>query len=144
MAGVPKVTLVRPRHVAWGALWMGLLVTGGAVQTHLRFCERDVEIQTRHAQEELASLMDQRAALEAKVEAMRSGERVKERAMTELGLVPAPPTEVHRLDIDDAMWAKYAAPDEPADAGDTRREGEPAWMEWIGDRISLAESPGGQ
>jgi len=119
---------------------MGLLVAGGVVQTHLRFSERDLEIQTRLAQEDLASLSDDRVALEAQVEALRSGQQVRDRAITELGLVPPSPTEVHRLEIDDALWAKYAG--DGTEEGPLRslHEEEPPWMEWIDRTMWVADS----
>lgn len=136
-----KVTQVRPRHVVWGSVWMVLLVTGGLVQTHLRFSERDMEIQTRQAQEELISLADDKVALQAQVQRLRSGQEVRDRAVTELGLVPASPTEVHRLEIDADLWTKYAGAGAGTDI--VRRdsgESEPAWMAWIDRTVNVADT----
>lgn len=139
MATPPKVTVVRPRHVVWGALWMGLLVAGGVLQTHLRFAERDMEIQTRQAQEDMSSLADDKASLEATVAALRSDQQVRERATNELGLVPATPLDVHRLAIDKELWAKYAGDGTNTDLAWESHSPEPAWVEWIDRTMNVAE-----
>lgn len=138
MASTPKVTIVRPRHVVWGSLWMFLLVSGGVVQTHLRFSERDLEIQTRLAQEDYAALTDERADLEAGVEALRTGEEVRKRAVEHLGLMLPAPTAVHRLEIGEDLWAKYATTGQ--DLGPDAPPSEPAWHHWLEQTLWIAES----
>lgn len=102
----PKV--VRPVHIMIGAFWMALLLAGAVLQTHLRFSERDFEIQMRRHQEELALLRDERRELETQIDRLRSSEGVRQRAQENLGLMAATPSLVHRLEIDDALWVKYA------------------------------------
>ncbi len=106
MAAESRNRCVRPVHVVIGVLWMGVLAGGAVLQTHFRFQERDMDIQARRAQETLASLRDERRDLEATVERIRSSDNVRERALR-LGLEPAPPASVRRMNVDQELWAKY-------------------------------------
>jgi cell division protein FtsB len=142
MPAPPRATKITPLHVFAGACWAALLVTGGVLQTHLRFYQRDLEIQARIIQEELAVLQDERRTLAAQVERLRGGEQLRERAIQTLGLVGPQPNQVHRLSIDTDLWSKYRGT--PSWNPITRIEEketapEPAWKQWIDDSSWIAE-----
>lgn len=140
----------RPRrlgvaHVLLGTLWMALLAGGAVLQTQLRFAERDVEIQSRRAQERLASLGDERRELEADVARLRSSEVLRQMAESQLGLTSAQPAAVKRLIVPDYLWEKYQDVEthEPGvSASESVLYEEPPWLRALEGAYPRTERPG--